>query len=452
METGDAERTAVFNFALFLDRLAAAAPLTLYAWGGCLLLAKILFPATPVDSSILAAAAGIFLMAMLIVDMARTGGGWFSRKYAAAWLDLRNHAGGKILSGDSAAIIAARIRPGISARHLFRRLALPALFAAAAALAPRPEAGWRVSGTGMERSFDRMERKIGQAVGQERLPEPDAGELRKNLRRLRDLAEQHPEAAAEALASIAERIETAANRRLNRHADALEKVLSAWRESEKAAAETEAVSAGMERRLLELRESLGNFVDGEGGMRNLPRDIQEALSGMPADSVPDTEMSRSRLRKILEALGKNGERLAEAASNPDGFLSAEEAASGSMRRLSRILAEMKTADAGGEPGSGGVDRGPGNAPLIFGDESRVAGERFAFAPLPAGEGMEPGILLERERAEIPENAGAGELQPLSRSGAAVSERIFSGGRAAPLGPERARVSEGYFRALGESRD
>lgn len=522
--------TLEFNIALVLDRMAAKLPAALYALGAGLLAEKTLpLPAEITPLRIAMGAVALFV-AMLVHDAGRSGWRWFSPAYAAAWLDLHNHAGGAVIAGEPAALAAVRARPGASLRHFARSAALPALFVAAAALAPRPAGDGRISGAGIERALAGVERRIEQAEEAEALPEPAAEELRRQLRRIRELAENHPEAAAEAAAALPERVDAAARRRLEHGAKALEKALAAWREMEKGGADSAATPGDMERILDEMFNALDSLAREEGGAENLPADLRDALAearakadaaragpegagtdgqtgagGMTGNNVngaPNVPgqagdagsragagVDRESLERLLSALQETGGSFVEASENYAAMRGQAEQsgqagqagsfgqpgtggqggasgqpgqagqpgqgggdALGQLRGLGEAIDALRLTEAalGGAPGSGGIDRGPGDAPLFFGGESDAAGARFERHAL-AVDAVQAGMLLERERAAMPEDAPEA-FRPVLRSGSAGGDAVFSGERAAPLGPARARAAERYFKGLGETRD
>ena len=468
-------RTASFNLALILDRLAVLIPPFLYGFGVCLLLAKVFHgPSASTDRLALAALVVFFLC--FSIDLIRRGKAWYSSAYAVAWLDLHNHSGGGIIAGDPQALASAKIKPSATLWHLAKKLLFPVCFLCAVLLTPAHEGVDVVSGAGVEKGIVAFERKAQQAEEAGVIAKPDAEELRRQARQLRDLAENNPEAAAEALASLPGRMESAAARRLDRGADALEKTLAALREMESGTTAGDVQDAvgevGSSESMVDMYQALEELVKGEGGLDNLSPELREALdaalceggackmgdpSGRNAESPAP---SREALRKMAQALSESGMQQVEAASLSEtgeavsgGDAGAEGGAGERIRSLSEELSGGSAAAvvAGGmRPGAGGVSRGPGDAPLFFGDESDAAGVRFEHKGLPNADAASPGVLLERERAAIPEDMAPEEFRMPSPTGAAGTGAVHAGNGAASLGPERARAAERYFRELNDS--
>ncbi len=472
-------RATVFNLALFLDRLAALAPACLYGYGVCLLGVKITPHPAAVTPWRLALAAGLVLLAGGIVQLFRLGGKWYDGEYALAWLDLHNRAGGAILARGPDGGGNLKVRPGTTPGYFLRRLSWPAVFVLAAWLVPAPEFSPGISGAGAKRDIADLARRVETAAENRALPPPDAEEIRRQIRALEELAEKNPEAASEAVAALRAGLDAALARRLERGADAMEKTAAALGEAERAADARSSADAGsreeMAARLDEMFKSLDRLERNEGGPEHLPPEMREALSrarreagvagaaGTPGESGAGGRhaagvVERETLGRLLQALEQNAGGMAvsaRAAGLAEGAAGRPGGGEGALRRLGSAagaegegLATSAQAMAALGYGSGGVSRGPGDAPLLFGDESAAAGARFEYKPLPAGRDFVPGQILGRERVRPDGEEPPGEFRPAERSGAGVPGRVFAGSGGAALGPERARAAERYFRNLG----
>lgn len=450
-------RATTFNIAMVLDRLAVLAPPCLYAFGIALLVVKLLSLSAYIPAHRLALAAlGVLTICLLVTLFIRKK--WFSREYADAWLDLKNHAGGTIIAGEKT---FARVRPGLYPEYLAKRLVLPLVFVAAAIVVPEPTRAETISGAGMERALARMEREITDAAVQDSLTSPDAEALRRQLERLRELSQNNPEAAAEALASLPQRLEDAQARRLDGMVDAMDKTAGVLSELERSEADGSTSPLETEESMAELFNSLDRLVAREGGMDKLSTELREALAeamrqagasnlrdmsgGIPGMSG----VSRETLERIMQNLSQSGQRMEMAAQMSLERRSAAGSSIGSLHdALNRLQASANAGSAAG-PGAGGVDRGRGDALMVFGEESRQGEMRFEHRPLPPGELSLPDQVLRREREALAEDAPPEEFRPSVRTGAEVGDEVYAGGGIGELGPARARVAERYFSQLGE---
>lgn len=456
-------RTTSFNVALALDRLAVAIPPVLYGLGGCLLARKLLPVPAWLSPAFLAAAAAVCLAALVAIDAVRNVDGWFSPDYARAWLDWRNRAGGAIIAGRAGAS-GAGVVPAASLRHLAGKLMLPALFLAATALVPAPAGRAGVSGADMGREIARLEREVEAAWNAGALTEPDALAMLRQLQRMRDLAEQNPQSAAEAMASLPARLEEARARRMALAADALEKAVAA-REAWAGAGEGD--GENVEARLDELRRAMENLAREEGGGERLEPGLSGALdalaqqAGRPGSAGPEGSGSRRMdarsLEKMVEALERRAKTLAAADGNAPG---GSGGAPSPARRMERArLESLSGALAGGGkesasaegPGSGGVGRGRGDAPLAFGDRARGEERPVEYLPLPrAGGGDDGGAIIARSR-HAPERPLPPEefRAPGARSGAGSGE-VRAGRGGSGFAPARERAVERYFEGLSST--
>ncbi|MDR1520491.1 MAG: hypothetical protein LBU23_10185 [Planctomycetota bacterium] len=410
-------RATIFNLALFLDRLAATAPLRMYALGGFLLASKLpgLAAAIPPPLPSLAALAAL-LSALIQAIPGKTRR--FTAAYALAWLDLHNRAGGSVIAGQAPP--PTGVRPGLSPTHLLKCLAWPALFLLAAWLAPAPEASVGISGAGLAPEIARLEREVA-AAEPETLAQPDAESLRRQLERLRDLAENNPEAAAEALSLLPGRLRTAQAERRERLAEALDRIDAAASQPDRGRDRDET--------LAEMFQALEQLAQYEGGPDKLPPELREAWR-----------------QTLSEAGAASSER--PAGASPQPYPPSRETLEELRRALERQEGRMAEFGAGGRAGGGGAGREPGEAPLVFGGGPPDGG-RFRYHPLPPGEASEPKQRLRLERIAPSAALPPEEFRPIWRRAVDAPGRVFAGTGTAALGPERARAVERYFSKLGE---
>lgn len=461
-------RATAFNIALFADRFAATAPACLYGFGVCLLVRKILPVPEFLSPAVLAFAALCVLAVWLAADLVGRRR-WFDREYAAAWLDLRNNAGGKIISGCADAPLP-RTLPGLSARHAARRLAWPVVFVAVAALTPAPDPNRNVSGASLERQIAQMERDVEEAAVAEALPPPDVRELRRQLEQVRDLALRNPEAAAEALASIPSRLEDARTARLERAADAMEMAAAAgWRGLEEGGAQSVGTSADFEAAMERLRGTLDALAEQEGGGGAMDENLARAAAMAERIAASGTAgerragmggtLSDDRMESILEAMRKYGDNVSDAERSAPGRGGRSPSREGALSRLetaSEALDRLRESGeaVAGQPGMGGVNRGRGDAPLVFGGQSEKDGLKTDYRPLTkSGEASEPSdMTLRRERA-LPDDAlPPEEFREPRRSAVDVPERVHAGRGGAVAGPARERAVRRYYETLEKTHE
>ncbi|MDR1744452.1 MAG: hypothetical protein LBS30_01720 [Planctomycetota bacterium] len=439
-------RTAAFNMALLLDRFALVTPPCLYGLGALVLLGKVWRPPEWAGAAALAALTAAVWTAALFCHFREKR---FSREDALTWLDWRNEAGGRIMAGDAEA--RARVVPALSFRPLLRRLPVPVVFLlAAAATPPVPDAS-RGGDARIEPALGRLLNEVDASAEAGALAETKAEELRRQINRIRRLAGEHPEAAAETLSIMPDRLDAARAERLDAAATALEKAMAA-REGE---GEGEGEAGN---RMEPLRQALDNLARAEGGWEKLPEAMRGGATG-------------ESLERLLGALEHHAETLGdaiEAARGQSEQGAAEQAAAERLTSVSEMLREMRFAEAlagsaagregegmkregpgdssaGAEPGRGGISRGPGEAPLWFGAPS-AADLGVEYLPLPRSGGDGRDVLLRRERTrpdEMPKETGRDSW----RSAVDAPEAVRGGVAAEGLGPERERAVARYFERI-----
>lgn len=448
-------RTATFNLALLLDSFALVTPPCLYGLGACVLLGKVWPLPGGAGAAALAVAAAVIWVGAAVFFYCRNAR--FTQEQALAWLDWRNKAGGTILAGE--ATLPLRVMPALSLRPLLRCLPIPAVFVIAALLVPPLPAATRRGDARVEPALNRLLDEVDASEETGALAETEAEELRRQIAQIRKLAEEHPEAAAEAVASLPERLDAARAERLDAAAEAVEKAMAA----RDAVREGESGNAAEQ-----LQQALENLARAEGGWQNLPEDVRREAESGAAGATGEG------LDRMLEALERHAESAggdAEASRASTGAGGAEQAAAERLASVSEMLEEMRFAemqaagsggeggtegagselgqggDAGGgmEPGRGGISQGPGTAPLWFGAPS-AADLEVEYLPLPrtGEEGLD--LLLKRER-ERPDEMPEESRREAWRSAVDAPDSVRSGTSSAGIGPERERAVERYFEEL-----
>ena len=102
----------------------------------------------------------------------------------------------------------------------------------------------------------------------------------------------------------------------------------------------------------------------------------------------------------------------------------------------------------GMPGRGGVTRGRGDAPMMFGEETDASKMRFKPMPMQSGGNPPlPGVIVHKGRT-APRKLPPEEFRGPERTGAAAAG---SGGRASGsvLSPFHRKVVETYFKETAE---
>lgn len=449
-------RTATFNLALLLDCFAFVTPPCLYGLGACVLLGKVWTLPGGVGAGVLAAAAAVIWVGAAAYFYCRSAR--FTQEQALAWLDWRNAAGGTILAGD--AEVPLRVVPALSLRPLLRRLPIPVVFVLAALLAPPLPAAVRRGTARVEPALNRLLEEVDASEETGALAETEAEELRRQIAQIHRLAEEHPEAAAEAVASLPERLDVARAERLEAAAEAVEQAMAARDAAREGEADTAAES---------LQPALDNLARAEGGWQNLPEEVRREAESGGAGAAGEA------LDRLLEALERHAESAggdAKASRAQAGAGGAEQAAAERLATVSEMLqemrfAEMQAAGAGGEggtegigseggeggeegaggtePGRGGISQGPGAAPLWFGAPS-TADLEVEYLPLPRTGEEGQDLLLKRER-ERPDEMPEESRREAWRSAVDAPDEVRSGSAAGGIGPERERAVVRYFERL-----
>ncbi|MCD8141627.1 MAG: hypothetical protein LUE17_17985 [Planctomycetaceae bacterium] len=453
-------RTASFNRALFLDCLAVTTPPCLYGVRACLLQGKAVPVLAGTGVGIGCAALAAAWIATTVARFARQRR--FTPDYALAWLDLHNRAGGRILAGEAA---VARVVPSVSLRPFLKRLPLPLLFAVASLMVPPMHTKPGRARAAVDPVLDRLAEEVAVSEEAEALSAAEAEVLRRQIAEVRRLAETQPEAAMEALSSLPERLDAARAERLDAVADAMEKALD----------RAESLRRGEQDGGTGLSESMQQLAEASGGWEALPDELRHGVGATES-------MGGAPLDKLLVALDKYGETAAQnaaasRAANRNGESNAGASAAGAEAAAAERLASAReildtmrmspdggmgavsglsgTGQTGGQggaegmdgdgPGSGGVSRGPGTAPLWIGTPAE-RGVEFEYRPLPPGDDSQAGALLRRERS-LPDEAWREEAEAPGRSAVDAPAIVRGrGGRLAP-GPSGEQAVTRYFDAL-----
>jgi hypothetical protein len=397
--------------------------------------------------------------------------GWRRRPEAAAvraLLDSRSQAGGLLMAGGEAQLggwagrVGAVVRPRIrwQAQQTLGMFALAAVFVGAAFLVPRPEEAFGEPPLQVGPATQRLEEQV-EVLEEEEIVTPEEAEaMRKRLERAREEASGNdPVKTWEALDHMARNLKQEAR-------DATE---AAAREAEEAA-ELEMVAKALEnaandlapedlaRAMKEMRELAQQAAEESRALRRSLRKQGLKTQGSGKWSKEDLQKlgqacqgAAGDLDKMARKLKENGfndrqiQRLAKRIKKCRNGKSGDEG----MKKLSEYLKENQGDMAGCKqkagrmrPGRGGINRGPGAAPMVFGDPSDPNAGRF-----------KENVLLPTEVADFRDSQltglslGAPETEEVEAStGGALSGTEAGGGSAQTqrILPRHREAVEGYF--------
>lgn len=166
----------------------------------------------------------IFISAIVVSQF-----GKFSDIDAAAWLDSKTKAGGRLLATALGAPVGVPVdvdslaKAAIDVGPVFKRIALPALFVAAAWIIPGAIEGRKVSPEAIEQRAKLVKRRIELARENEVLDELEAMALIDELAKIKQQMEASPEAAMEAVDQMQETLERAVLKKAEELAKEMEK-------------------------------------------------------------------------------------------------------------------------------------------------------------------------------------------------------------------------------------
>ncbi|MBW2260659.1 MAG: hypothetical protein JRG91_01700 [Deltaproteobacteria bacterium] len=356
----------------------------------------------------------------------------YGRDDAAAWLDLKGECGGAVIAGSDSN--APRVAPAVRPLPLLRRLVLPAVLLAASLVVPWiPRSGAAVSTVAIEHRARVVDERIERARKLDVLDEKETMELRESLKKAQANAAASPEAAVEAMDQVqkklSEKILAAAERR---------------REALEAAHDLHDLKGG------DAGEALAKAAQNMPSRHELPPELRKALEEMRQQGGPEGAAGQMD-PKALESLGKmleNAHALELQNIGKASELLADAEAKGVLEALAGDCGCKGDGDPGASaalgniPGQGGITRGPGDAPLSFGDESDGSSVKFNPVMLEPGKKFVPGALA-GTKTVVGGTTPPEEFQP---GGRVDVELASEGGSTAgtSLGPYHSDVVSKYF--------
>jgi hypothetical protein len=316
-----------------------------------------------------------------------------------------------------------RLRP-------WRRLAwLPAALAFLAVALSLPQRIPRASTTVLAEEIADDLTIVLEALKQQQLVMPEEEKtLEQEIARIRRAAEERVDGSAwEATDALRERVAaTVAEKR-----DAVkwaEETLSRYAAAAQAAPGGE-MKPGAE--TAELTRALENLAK-SGLLANAPPDLQRLLRGgkLPADSKAMRELAAAVSKYLAETKGRMGD-LARMGREFGRFDPSE----------FPLEFNGSAPDGDGQPGSGGINRGRGDAPLTWGKES-LPFDRFKAQALPPGAARSP-----EDWAPLAEMPGTPQESPESSARSAARQYAPAAGQAAwrrTLAPRHQSAVKKYF--------
>ncbi len=457
------ESRKLFNTGVSVLRLSQWLAVWLYLAAGVLLVLKV----TGVGGTargmlplwIGATGMGVVLTSLIVSYRQR-----YSMLDAAAWLDLRTEGGGTLIQlvtseGDvRTPNLTWDIRPGLRYGVVARRLILPVALATAVVMMP-----WKEGAELLEASLDSRAETVEKRVEKARklgvVREAEARAFKRDLERARAAGTRSPEAGAESIDTIDKRLDQAVLKRAKLSREALDA-------AEKLLAEAENPSGpGLPSAAAEVGKMLDDLYEREAQAQEVRRLLKRIAEKMGLDGAATAEeimssatslesLDAKQLKEIARALRRGQFTLLDKMARSKGLLSGKEAkahlatlVAGAAKAGGREGAGTGQGTGGGADaagaGHGGVARGPGEAPLRFGNATDKSKVRFKARPFERGGGPLPGIMVGKRRI-AGGVAPPPEFQTPNRSGVVFDGTEGGSQGNADLGPRGREVTRRYF--------
>ncbi|MHC4887523.1 MAG: hypothetical protein ACYTGH_20800, partial [Planctomycetota bacterium] len=210
-----------------------------------------------------------------------------------------------------------------------------------------------------------------------------------------------------------------------------------------------------------LMKALKELAKAMGGMEELSPELKKALAkalkGLPKNGgqgglTPSAlnGLDAKALQKLAQSLMKNCKSGMEGAGQCQGLLSPS--AAQALKQMMAGLGKLSQFDPtqmglakGMMPGKGGVNRGRGDAPLQFGDESDPDGARFNPLLKKPNDKFLPGVKIASTRMRVKKIAPK-EFQIPARTGIELKGAVTQVGTT-ELSPARRTAAAAYFNKL-----
>ncbi len=441
-----------FNIALFASLLTRLLTGWLYAASAILIVLKVVGASEFTNEyHVLPILAGSGIIVIAVVSFL-THQKKYDRLDTAAWLDLNSRGGGEIIgnatgkgpTSATALPVESRLRLG----KIALSMALPLIFTVAALLVP-----WRQREDTFTASLDERAELVEERVQKARVlgvvPEKTMLSLKQDLNRAKKRALTHPESAAEAVDSVAERLDKEIRKSIRLSKNAVVNANNLLAEASRPSEESLSGAADeMKKTLKELfeREQLTNEILKE--LKKMQKKAggdgasQEGANGQMGQNAKSLEsLDTETLRQLARAM-RNGQMAQLDELRKAGLLG-----EGQCQSIAAFLDGQKNGRNG--PGKGGRGRGPGEAPLRLGWETPELAAKFKQVPLKPSKQLLPGQMV-RSRRSAGGTPPPPEFRPPARTGAIVSpdEGVVA---AENLGPHSRAVAEKYFSELSEEK-
>ncbi|OHB77474.1 MAG: hypothetical protein A2Z34_03405 [Planctomycetes bacterium RBG_16_59_8] len=399
------------NRALFTGKATGLLQAYGFLAGSFVALIHLLFPLPMLWAPVTAGVA-----AVLVAAWALSRPRLYSDSQTLALLDKRAGAEGLFLASaeaDSSSwnellhrkAIAIPPAPDIRWGRQTAKLLLPALFLGGSFFVPEREPAqprYLRYGAG---KVEETTKALEEAMALEVVEEKEAEQWEEELKRLAREAQERPLTAGdlEALDAIREKIaqETAESRELAEWAKEAQQSL------QQAAGDPKAAEQDLENAKREAEEFF-NEANRAGKMEKMLPGLKEELEKMGAlDKAGQFDLSRltpDQLREFSRAMGENMQgRMAELAKALEGQLAESGGGGRSAGDPDRFDPTQREGEEDGEPGRGGVSRGRGDAPMIWGNESDASKAKLKDEKLPPGVVANPdGSVTLKEIAGAPD--------------------------------------------------
>lgn len=365
----------------------------------------------------------------------------------AAWLDLQGRFGGRVI--DAAArggsVQAPGVRASIRPLPLLGRLAIPLVLVVASLVVPwSVRAGDEQSDVAIKRRARVVEHRIESARRMGILDQEEALALMEQLDRARQNAQASPESAAEAVDQVQKNLDREI---LDSAKQGQQGMQAASDLMQKASAEANLSDEEVQKAMEEAMEGMDP--------QDLPEELREAMEKMKkggagaegAGQGQGKPLDPEQAKKLGQMLQKmQGEKLEKLGQATDLMVDPD---------ARKALGEMAEAggqcEGGGDPsgtgmegiGQGSITRGPGEAPLEFGDETDPAGARFEPLPFKPDDEFLPSLIPGSKQGPGSTSAPA-EFQPPGRSEFTVKSGEGGFDSGSPLSPYHDDVVTEYF--------
>ncbi len=443
--------TWTLNLSLYLDKLRISFIVWFCAVGLVNIICKANYTELPEKYTLLSLVLPFFVTFLLCLKH------FYSKEYLAAWLDLHNQAGGRIISGE---IDDFTVKPGISLMPFLKAVVIPlAFFAGSLAVPVSVLSTQDSSGEGVNQKVNSLKRELENKDLSDTLGKEKVDDLMKQLEKLKQIGRKSPEAAATGLDAVRKDAEKNIFQQMKSSSDALNKLMEMAKEQEKNGKLNNRQASEMKEMLSKLAGKEGSKLSPEmqkalqDMLKKLGAKDLNALSKLPPNAL--NKLSSAELKKLMQAMKKSFCKNCNNAGKSMSLMSQQQMRLAMQQMLKSLpkLSAQKMADgklvSGMQQPSGapGTDDMGGESPLTVGDKSDPSSARFKSTIIPPGQEFMPGMTVGQERLTPSGKLTPDEFRQINRSGVVVNDKIVAGSDTATLGPRRAKAAQNYFKNL-----